>query len=412
MANDRLQLSANDLGLQTDDELLDVLDLPQLYTHPSAQILLSTLDDLTSQPSSWEATPRAGLSGASTPLRRRRQVRSEGVPHYLTKIIASPLAWIEDDGEKERVWESAAQRMSERSGRMARGDLRRGFGIPLYAANVEGGCVQDREVEIAEEMFEITIHEPAMTADSMGLKTWASSYLLAKRLSILREKLPRMGEEARILELGAGTGLVGLAAAVILQRTVILTDLPEILPNLQRNVRNNAALLATHGAKVETAVLDWSQPGDFTLPGSNSGQQLSPSHTFPLILAADAVYSSAHPELLVQAIRYHLCRSGHARVVVEIPIREGFAPEREEFRQRMEGLGLRVLGEGEEVGYDDWGGEGDGDGDEDGAGEGRFGQWNPNKAQLWMDGENTPASHVKQQHRHQTRHGLLGIWVL
>ncbi|KAK4963111.1 Protein-lysine N-methyltransferase rrg1 [Elasticomyces elasticus] len=373
MANDRLQLSANDLGLQTDDELLDVLDLPQLYTHPSAQILLSTLDDLTSQPSSWEATPRTptprSLSGASTPLRRRRKVRSEGVPHYLTKIIASPLAWIEDDGEKERIWESAAQRMSERSGRMARGDLRRGFKIPLHAANIEGGCVQDRDVEDAEEMFEITLHEPAMTADSMGLKTWASSYLLAKRLSIWRETLPRMAKEARILELGAGTGLVGLAAAVILQRTVVLTDLPEILPNLQRNVRDNAAVLATHGAEVETAVLDWSQPERLS-PDRKLQVEVYPPHTFPLILAADAVYSSSHPALLVQAIGYHLCRGGDVRVVVEIPIREGFAPEREEFRSRMEGLGLKVFGEGEEVGYDDWGGgDEDGNGDEDGAGE-------------------------------------------
>ncbi|KAK3645396.1 Protein-lysine N-methyltransferase rrg1 [Elasticomyces elasticus] len=372
MANDQLQLSANDLGLQTDDELLDVLDLPQLYTQPSAQILLSTLDDLTSQPSSWEATPRTStprsLSGASTPLRWRRKVRSEGVPHYLTKIIASPLAWIEDDGEKERVWQSAAQRMSERSGRMARGDLRRGFKIPLHAANVKGGCVQDREVEDAEEMFEITLHEPAMTADSMGFKTWASSYLLAKRLSILRETLPRMAREARILELGAGTGLVGLAAAVILQRTVVLTDLPEILPNLQRNVRDNAAVLATHGAKVETAVLDWSHPEDFTLP--YKGDRKLPPHTFPLILAADAVYASTHPELLVRAIGYHLCRGGDTRVVVEIPIREGFGAERDEFRERMKGLGLRVLGEGEEVGYDDWGGgDGDGDGDWEEAGE-------------------------------------------
>ncbi|KAK5688417.1 Protein-lysine N-methyltransferase rrg1 [Elasticomyces elasticus] len=364
MANDRLLLSANDLGLQTDDELLDVLDLPQLYTHPSAQILLSTLDDLTSQPSSWEATPRTstplGPSGASTPLRRRRKVKSEGVPHYLTKIIASPLAWIEDDGEKERVWESAAQRMSERSGRMARGDLRRGFGIPLHISAMDG------MPEDSGEIFEITLHEPAMTSDSMGLKTWASSYLLAKRLSILREKLPMMAKEARILELGAGTGLVGLAAAVILQHTVVVTDLPEILTNLERNVRDNAALLATHAAKVETAVLDWSQPEHLTLPYSDG--KLHPPHTFPLILAADAVYSSAHPELLVQAIAYHLCRSGDARVVVEIPIREGFAPEREEFRSRMGGLGLRVLGEGEEIGYDDWGG-GDGDGVGEEAGE-------------------------------------------
>ncbi|KAK0781601.1 Protein-lysine N-methyltransferase rrg1 [Friedmanniomyces endolithicus] len=342
-----------------DDEALDVLDLPQLYTKPPADVLLATLDDLTSQPRSWEATPRPGtprgLDGVSTPMQRTRKVKSEGVPHYLTKIIASSLAWIEDDVEKEAIWEAASQRLSERSGRMAMGDISRTFTIPFQPPDLSA---QEPAKSDEDEVLEIILHEPAMTSDSMGLKTWASSYLLAKRLTHLRDALPRLPPDAQILELGAGTGLVGLAAAVLFKRTVVLTDLQEIVPNLERNVRDNAALLVRYDARAETAVLDWSDPGAFLLPSRSGEQQQCLSRTFRLILATDCVYSPAHPALLEQAIGYHLCRSNDARVVVEMPVRKADAAERAEFRKRMLGLGLILLSEGEEVGYDDWGASG------------------------------------------------------
>ena len=75
-----------------------VLDLPQLYTRPSAKTLLATLADLSSEPASWSTTPRSGTpgsrSGTATPFTRKRKVKSEGVPAYLTKIISSRLAWL------------------------------------------------------------------------------------------------------------------------------------------------------------------------------------------------------------------------------------------------------------------------------------------------------------------------------
>ncbi|KAI7367925.1 hypothetical protein KC354_g3051 [Hortaea werneckii] len=499
MTIDSTNLRAADLGIDGDDEpVLDVLDLPQLYTKPSASALLTVLEDLSYEPPSWETTPHPrsprSRSGTSSPfnkpnnggplLRKKPKVRSEGLPAYLTRIIASPLAWIADD-DKEKVWEAAAKRLSERSGRTGMGALWRRLGIPLKksaaakpvgtqmkkggdgeekgitdtvpATNAtaqdaldaarpepEGGEDEDED----DEVLSIHLHEPALTADNLGLKTWASSYLLAKRLVLLQSDndesdttitkssapplLPVLPPDAEILELGSGTGLVGMAAARVLQRKVWLTDLEGIVGNLERNVRGNWKVIAglSRGSgsdgkeveegdegeveqmirreRMETAVLDWSDPLNVVVPGRSqqlpqgeaglastltsptadpTGSSANDSHdhpersmqavdsslnnsnpqpttwnpnTFPLILAADPIYSADHPALLTTAIRAHLTlHSPLSRVLVEMPIREGFASEREDFRTRMQGLGLRTLGEGEEIGYDDWGSGGE-----------------------------------------------------
>lgn len=297
------------------------------------------LADLSVEPPSWEISH----------VGKQRKISREGVPAYLTKIVSSPLSWIEDDEVKERVWEATAQRLSERSGRTGMGDMKRVFRIPRLPPGA-----QDPEGPNVEEAgtLELILHEPAMQEDNLGLKTWASSYLLAKRLVLLRSTLPVLPPNAHILELGAGTGLVGLAAAAVFGRHVVLTDLPGIVPNLTRNLEANAAAPAATETGAEAAVLDWSNPSDFSVP-SSSVQAVRPN-SFPLILAADPIYSPAHPRLLVQTIAAHLSRTKEARLIVELPLREAFGVERADLRSRLEGLGLKLLDEGEEVGYDDW----------------------------------------------------------
>ncbi|KAI6892878.1 hypothetical protein KC334_g13122, partial [Hortaea werneckii] len=498
MTRDATNLRAADLGIDGDDEpVLDVLDLPQLYTKPPASALLTVLEDLSYEPPSWETTPLTrnprSRSGTSSPLnkpnnggsllRKKPKVRSEGLPRYLTRIIASPLAWIADEDEKEKVWEAAAKRLSERSGRTGMGALWRRLGIPLKKSAAakpvgtemkkgeegeekgivdvghgvvdtttvtnptarddlqtarqeeqqgENGADEDED----DEVLSIHLHEPALTADNLGLKTWASSYLLAKRLVLLHSDnnesdsttypsaptlLPTLPPDAEILELGSGTGLVGMAAARVLQRKVWLTDLEGIVGNLERNVRGNwkvVAGLSREGGndgkevkegdegeveqmmrreRMETAILDWADPLNVVVPGrrkqlvqlegevaptpiSPTGNPHGPTpngrpddhpehetqanepvdqptttswppNSFPLILAADPIYSADHPSLLCTAIAAHLTHhSPLSRVLVEMPIREGFGSEREDFRSRMQGMGLRILGEGEEVG--------------------------------------------------------------
>jgi predicted nicotinamide N-methyase len=86
----------------------------------------------------------------------------------------------------------------------------------------------------------------------------------------------------RILELGAGCGIVGIAIAQVLTETdVTLTDLPEAQEIIERNISR------AHFAKESTLafqVLDW----DAELPRNLS----TSSSRLDLVVAADCTYNS------------------------------------------------------------------------------------------------------------------------
>ena len=88
-----------------------MLDLPSLYTRPSASILLDTLNALQIRPSTFDR-PYEG-EGSDHDFTRLEN----SLPRYLTDIVANSLSWIEDDSLKEQIWEAASMRVSERSGR-------------------------------------------------------------------------------------------------------------------------------------------------------------------------------------------------------------------------------------------------------------------------------------------------------
>ena len=329
-----------------------VLDLPQLYSKPSPQSLLSAIALLAVAPSSWQ-----GKSGEARPA----SISQDGVPSYLTRIVSSPLAWIPSDTDRELVWEAASKRLAERSGRTAMPSISRTFRIPIDG--------QD-----SSDTLDIRLHEPSLTDDNLGHKTWVASYLLAKRLPTLlprlfpgikpsaeidpldpppptkspsnphRHPIPPPTPRPRILELGAGTGLVGLAASALFSAHTLLTDLPSILPNLQRNVTANASLTAS--SAVTAGPLDWSDPDSYIRGGAR----------FDLILAADSLYAPEHPSWIVQVMGTLLRwdEERRARVVVELPFRRERPPEHEDLRVRMREKGFVLVEEGEEVGYDDW----------------------------------------------------------
>ncbi|TLD38628.1 hypothetical protein E2P81_ATG01171 [Venturia nashicola] len=315
-------------------ETLHVFDLPQIHTKPTAKDLLHALSLLSLQPPSWDDQDK-GLKNAH----EEGQISPEGVPKYLTSIVSNELRWIKDEAEREQIWDQASLRLAERSGRTGMPAISRTFKIPSPTGYVD-----------------LTLHEPSLTEDHLGFKTWASSYMLAKRMCSMDLPSPRNGRH-RILELGSGTGLVGLAAAAVLKADVLLTDLPEIEANLSKNVLQNLDILEFEGGSATTAVLDWADPR--LVDGSSSvGTNTLASHgPFPIILAADCMYSAEHPALLVNAITPWLEHSPEARLVLEIPLREGhgYEKERQDLRQRLANLGLEVVDDGEETGYDDWG---------------------------------------------------------
>lgn len=112
--------------------------------------------------------------------------------------------------------------------------------------------------------FSLAIKEPAITGDSLGFKTWGSSYLLALQLpnlastSLFRFFDESLGEpRPHVLELGSGTGLLGLAAAAIWRTRVTMSDLPSIVPNLAANAAANSEVLSGRGASVDVGALTW-----------------------------------------------------------------------------------------------------------------------------------------------------------
>lgn len=362
---------------------LTVFDLPQLYQKPPASVLLSVLTQLAIVPSSFSSKQ------ANTSL----DVDEAGLTGYLTRIIASPLAWISSDTEREEIWEAASQRLSERSGRMAMASISRVFTIRDFAVKKDGK---------AQKYIHIRLTEPSLTDDNIGHKTWSGSFLLAKRLAHMMAKhfpslvpppSPRCSHlkaigvpdtadqadvsssavgleafhrlsplpsptnpsstgtrgntlsplpETSVLELGAGTGLTGIAAAALFKdATVHLTDLPSIIPNLMANVKSNSHLFV---ASPTAAVLDWSK-----LP-----EKVAPQDQYDCILAADSLYDPRHPDWLTSAVALFLKRQKTARVMVELPFRDMGLSYHDLLREEMTGKGLVVLEEGEELGWDDW----------------------------------------------------------
>ncbi|KAI9370994.1 VPS28 protein-domain-containing protein [Aspergillus egyptiacus] len=317
------------------DKRLAVLDLPQIHTKPSGTELLQTLSLLTIKPRNFGSSANEPVKG--------RTVDPTGLTRYLTSIIASPLSWLDTEELREAVWDSAAARLSERSGRTAMPAMSRVFTIPTSWG----------------EEFTLTLHEPSLTSDNLGMKTWVSSYLLSQRLHVLLDSTPQLvpsvststnatpDRTLRALELGAGTGLVGLSFAALRGSSakIHLTDLPPIVPNLAHNAALNVELLTRTAATVTTGVLDWSVAPE--VPPT-------PEEQYDIILAADPLYSPEHPRLLVDTIAVWLSRGLDARVVLEMPLRDAYLPQVQELRQRMGDLGLGAVEEGEEMGYDDW----------------------------------------------------------
>jgi predicted nicotinamide N-methyase len=159
----------------------------------------------------------------------------------------------------------------------------------------------DTQVEV--EVFGHTLKlQQAPDSHDLGQTVWDASIVLAHFLA----RNARKGEFARhkvkgkhALELGSGMGLGGLALAM-LGCNVVLTDLPSVLPRLQRNYEMNlskSALTASRSALVgnvghiEVKALDWSQPEQ---------REAFADTKWDYILAADCIYHEHIIEGLLQ----------------------------------------------------------------------------------------------------------------
>ncbi|CAH2354515.1 protein-lysine N-methyltransferase Efm2p [[Candida] railenensis] len=242
---------------------------------------------------------------------------------WLTKVISTPTA--SDD-----VLKQGSLRISENCGRTAQPEIIRKITIP--------------DLEKFGKSY-ISLREPSLTSDNLGLKTWGSSLILSSRLvkSCTSGKSKYMIEP--ILELGSGTGLVGIVASLLGYET-ILTDLKEIVPNLQANIDLNEDGAAP---KAQVEELDWTNPAPFV------SKAPSRKNSYKTIILSDPIYSSQHPYWVVDMISVFLSVEPNARVLIQIPLRPKYEQERALLWRLLDKSGFVAQEEEIEDGFDDFG---------------------------------------------------------
>jgi predicted nicotinamide N-methyase len=200
-----------------------------------------------------------------------------------------------------------------------------------------------------DENVDVVIAEPPVRAQGLSLTTWTSGFVLAKVL----HKIPVDVSSTAVmpvLELGAGTGIVGLTAAAIWTQKVILTDLPPLLPALDANVRSNESVVKQ---LVSCGSLDWCSPSILTLQdGTAYHAHKDKAH---VILAADTVYSEEHPELISNTVLCWLARTESSRFIITYAMRVAYLDQIRELWELLETGGLESIQEGrEEAEGEDW----------------------------------------------------------
>lgn len=218
-------------------------DFPQVWQRPSFEDLLTCLRELHIELPIWDpaASKKAPQRNRENTARSRRDVTS-----YLASIISSALKWLEDDDQREVIWEEASRCLSQRCGRAGMGEVTRRW--PFHHR---------------QDPFELMVREPPITGDSLGHKTWGSSFLMAQLLDSLKSGslahlvAPGCRKSPSVLELGSGTGLLGIAAAAMWQAEVVLSDLSDIMPNLDYNIEQNRATVEHLGGKIDSGALTW-----------------------------------------------------------------------------------------------------------------------------------------------------------
>ncbi|KAI0835872.1 hypothetical protein F5Y06DRAFT_120798 [Hypoxylon sp. FL0890] len=192
---------------------------------------------------------------------------------WLTTLIArAEELLVDDEDERERAVDKASYVLSSFTKSENEEDeedtgITRNFSFELAASSASGSPEPNESSIQRKFTIDVRLHDaPQNTTDhtDVGLQSWGASIVFSDMIcaSPARFGLTRatLGSSPRIVELGAGTGLVSLVLAKALPRldvteaSLIATDYHSaVLANLQSNIKLTEA-------NVETCSLDWSAP--------------------------------------------------------------------------------------------------------------------------------------------------------
>ena|ERR1719331_3110617 len=146
----------------------------------------------------------------------------------------------------------------------------------------------------------IRIEERPNETGQTGFIVWDAALALVSYL----ETRFRGGSPQEIIDLGAGTGLCGIAAAKLFPSShVTLTDLPELLPQLDHNIGKNPTLQS----RIRARALDWDKV---------RGEDEIVRAAHDLVLASDCVWLREHVEPFARTAEILCASSPGAKLVL------------------------------------------------------------------------------------------------
>lgn len=249
---------------------------------------------------------------------------------WLTRLIGSGLYWVDDDTQvtcADALLDLAGRILGGHASLEEAGAISREFRFPLKDPVLipEDDAISFPAI-VPTEVIEIVLRDDPLppsdtqseansqngtgssqdAAAAVGVQTWGASIVvsdvLVRHPALFHPGLASISDERlRIAELGAGTGLLGMAAAKLLQQKgipadVVLTDYhTQVLRNLKHNVNENFAASTTNsGAGYAVSVmvehLDWLEIHQQKLQGAADPNQ----PRYDLILLADVIYAPEH----------------------------------------------------------------------------------------------------------------------
>jgi predicted nicotinamide N-methyase len=263
---------------------------------------------------------------------------------WLTTLIARAEEMnFSSEDVKDRVVNDAAfilSSFSDSAEDEAEQALTRDFSFTTSASR-SGDELSDVKVTLNDAPLSGTDHT------DVGLQSWGASIILSGLMCADPRRFD-LETASTIIELGAGTGLISLTLAKLLDRPstpqsrVIATDYhPAVLENLRTNISTNFRTSSV--PPVQTALLDWSSP-DLSAPLD---------HPANILIAADVVYAPQHAAWLRDCAAKMLAHDGLFWLMVTVRTVGKFEgiPEtveaafiESECPRREDGCALRIIG--------------------------------------------------------------------
>lgn len=147
--------------------------------------------------------------------------------------------------------------------------------------------------------------------DMTGTRVWPTARAVVTRLNGDLDELRRKKPSLRILELGAGCGLLGMTLAATGDE-VLLTDYAGNIEWLRANVKLNATVL---GSRATTAELNWGDTQDMSTIETEVGDE-----GFDAIVGSDVIYDATCHHALTETMR-RFATSARAPVFLGYPDR-------------------------------------------------------------------------------------------